>query len=154
MPPLRRLAAGLSALLIGACTMATPFRGPGPASAEGVVTLAVTRATLGDDPALRARFWENVARVEASLAAQPGFLGFSKRTEILGDTAWTLTAWADRASLDAFVQGPAHRTAMREANAGLAGSRFVRYEAPAADWPPRWDEALARLSRDGRAEYE
>lgn len=141
------------ALGLAGCSVATPFRFSAPdASASGdTVIVAITEARLGDDAAQRRAFWTHVERVEATLEGRPGFLGFSKRTEVFGDLSWTMTAWADEASLDAFVRSETHQTAIAEAYGGLEGARFVRFTMSRAALPPPWSEALERLDRSGRS---
>ncbi|MEL6977897.1 MAG: antibiotic biosynthesis monooxygenase [Pseudomonadota bacterium] len=150
-----RLAALGAALSLAGCALATPFEtaeGAAPAHQTGRATaiIAITEARLGDDAALRSAFWTNVERVEASLEGQPGFLGHSKRTKLLGDVVWTMTAWTDEDSLDAFVGGEVHQAAIAEAYAGLEGARFVRFEVERGAVPPDWDAALERLEAEGR----
>ncbi len=154
MPRTAPLLALLAGLGLSACAVATPFRGPGydPASGPTIggarLVVAVTNARLGTE---RGVFWENVARVEASLADRPGFVGHSKRTPILGGEAWTLSVWTDEAALDAFVASETHQRAIAEAYPGLAGTRFHRFELDRAAVPPSWEEALARLEAEGRS---
>ncbi len=140
------------------CEVATPFDAAGPSasavSENAIVIVAITEATLSDRNADRKVFWQNVERVEASLEGQSGFLGISRRLEVLGDRAWTMTAWEDEESLRAFVSGQVHQRAIDEANGGLADSRFVRFKVPSNALPVSWDEALAKLESEGRAYWE
>lgn len=142
----------LSAIGLSACTVSTPFRGPGVETAElpdgqagDKVFVAMTHAVLKDDPALRDLFFDHVETVERSLAANPGFIGFSKRMRLFGNDAWTMTVWSDEKSLEAFVRNRPHRRAMIKADEAVESSRFARFEMAAGEIPPTWDEALARL---------
>lgn len=137
---------------LAGCAIATPFRTSETASSEAGETaiVAITQAELGDDAQLRRAFWRNVDRVEASLARQPGFLGVSMRRRLLGDVAWTMTAWADEESLNAFVASAVHQRAIAEAFGGLAEAQFVRFEVARTDLPVDWSTALERLEAGGR----
>lgn len=148
----RRLAALTATLLLGGCQLATPFRGPDLALAtqDATAVVAITHVVFNDDRAAREHFWDGVAQVEASLDGRPGFLGFSKRTRLLGGEAWTMTAWADQASLQAFVTSPAHQAAMATGYAALAEARFARVSLARNALPLDWTTALDLLDREGR----
>ena len=150
----------LSLFALGGCATATPFRGPGYDPKAGVtlpgaepVIVAITQATLGDESDSRAVFWDHVSRVEASLGNRPGFVGYSKRAEVFGDEAWTMTVWADEASLTAFVRSDVHQAAIREVFGRLADARFARFAVEREDVPVSWDQALVRLDEENRG-YE
>ena len=154
----RRILLAITGLFgLAGCEVATPFAASGNANgtAETAMALiAITEATLSEDSAERKVFWKNVERVEASLDGHPGFLGMSKRIEVLGDKAWTMTAWEDQESLRAFVSSQVHRRAINESSDGLSDSRFVRFEVPRSAVPVSWDKALAKLDSEGRAYWE
>ncbi len=153
---------GLLAVLFGAvassgCEIATPFRGPGYDAKTGVrnehartLLVAVTKAELHDERSLRTRFWNHVDKVEKSLEGRPGFIGFSKRQELFGDQAWTMTVWTDEASLDAFVGSSDHQAAMAEASYLLKSARFVRFQIDRSEVPVPWASALERLAASTR----
>lgn len=147
---LRRLTGVAAALLLGGCTISTPHEDFSRQSSADRVVVSITHAMLVDDRELRQRFWDQVERVEASLQDRPGLLGFSKRVEILGDDAWTMTVWQDNESLQAFLTSDPHRSAMRDGMIGLRGARFARVELDRQDIPLSWDRALAYLETDGR----
>lgn len=151
MPIPRRLLALLPAVLSG-CAIATPFRGPDSADAPPGETMlvAVTHAELRDDPALRRVFIRHVELVAEAMPRQHGFLGFSRRLELLGNNAWTMTAWTDPVSLMLFVEGDEHRSAMRAARPALLRARFARFTAPRGATPPSWKQALAALEQSPR----
>jgi len=152
----RLLYVAVSAVSLGGCVVATPFRGPGQDVTAGSseLVLSLTQATLNDDSRARAVFWDYVDRVETSLEDQPGFVGFSKRTELFGDNAWTMTVWSDAESLQAFVESEPHRAAMRNAMGALADARFVRVTIGRDELPVTWERALELLERQGRQYYE
>lgn len=144
------LLAGLAAVL-GGCQVATPWRQtaePTPATSELIVV--VTAAALdGADREASARFWDGVWRVERSLGRQPGLVGYSLRRELLGDRAWTLTAWESEQALTLFMLSAEHGEAMRTGRGALRQVRTLRYTLPRDAAPPRWDDALARLATAG-----
>ena len=152
----RLLYVAVSAITLGGCVVATPFRGPGQdvAAGTGELVLSLTQATLNDDSRARAVFWDYVDQVEASLEDQPGFVGFSKRAELFGDNAWTMTVWSDAGSLQAFVNSAPHRAAMRDAMGALADARFARVTIGRDELPVSWERALELLDRQGRQYYE
>ncbi len=141
---------------LAACTVSNGFKGPGydptlgvTAPGAGPVVVAVTEATL--KPGARAAFIRHVRRVEADMDRQPGLVGYSLRTELLGRRAWTLTVWQDEESLRAFARSPAHRAAVREQRAALDGMLFARASLGRDKVPLGWREALEILERDGYA---
>jgi heme-degrading monooxygenase HmoA len=141
--------------VLGGCTIATPFRGPAAdgAKAHGGqdrVLVALTHAVLYPDDDLRASFWHHVEQIEVTLPSQPGFLGYSKRAELFGDQAWTMTVWQDAASLRAFVRSPAHRKAMRSGYDALRSARFAQIEIARQAIPLSWKDALELLAAHGR----
>ncbi len=147
----------VSLVALGGCAFATPFRGPGFDSRTGVtigtedkVVVALTKAVLRGDRGKRSDFWTSVSRVEASLAEQEGFIGYSLRREFFGPTAWTMTAWLSEADLDAFVQSPVHQAAIEESSPALQATGFARFAVDRDDLPLAWDRALEILERDGR----
>ncbi|HIP80056.1 MAG TPA: hypothetical protein EYH07_16550 [Kiloniellaceae bacterium] len=149
--------AALSLLALGGCTIATPFKGPGFDPKEGVtlegsdrVVVAITRAVLQGDRSERSDFWTNVWRVEASLEARQGFIGYSLRRELFGAEAWTMTAWIDESSLDAFVSSSVHQTAIEQSLPALGQTGFARFEVERDDIPLSWDRAVEILEEDGR----
>ncbi len=137
---------------LSGCVIATPFRSVGnqPENADGdpdTVVVAVTHATLGEDPDANATFWRYVSIVQDTLPTRPGLIGYGLRREILGGQAWTITVWTDEASLRDFVSSDAHRGAMRSGMSALTEARFARFEASRDDLPVAWDRALAELEK-------
>jgi hypothetical protein len=57
----------------------------------------------------------------------------------------TLTAWQDKASLDAFVRGPLHATLVTGTHQLMRSSRFAGWASLGADLPPSWAAANERL---------
>ncbi|MEM7524160.1 MAG: hypothetical protein AAF360_10470 [Pseudomonadota bacterium] len=149
--PVHHFLLALAALTtLSACAVATPFEGPEtPSNAAGPAVVIVTEATLKPDGALRDAFFDQVDAVEASLSAEPGFLGLSKRVELLGDRTWTMSAWTAEGAAALFVYGSAHQTAIDRAYDAVAAERFARFALDRATFPPSWDDALAALDAQG-----
>jgi heme-degrading monooxygenase HmoA len=89
---------------------------------------------------MRREFFSDTRRVLADLAEQPGLVGYSFRFEIFGRTAWTMTAWKDESSLNAFVRSPAHREAVRRSGDTAQNLRFATIEVPVGSLPLTWRE--------------
>ncbi|MDJ0951410.1 MAG: hypothetical protein QNJ94_21065 [Alphaproteobacteria bacterium] len=157
MATLRLSVAALCAFVLGGCAISTPFRGPGydpnkgvTLEGEGKVVVSLTEAVLRADGERRPVFWANVGRVEASLEGREGLVGYAMRRQLFGNQAWTMTVWADEASLIAFVESAAHQTAIREAGGALEAARFARVAIDREDIPISWERALELLDSGSR----
>ncbi len=106
------VAAAFAGALAG-CAIATPYKTTDSGAAlpkDAPTVVAVTLAVVSDDRAARKVFWENVWRIERALPEQPGLLGYSLRQELLGNKAWTMTAWRSEEDLRRFAAASAsHR---------------------------------------------
>lgn len=80
----------------------------------------------------------------------PGALGVSLVAQPVRRTFWTLSAWADRAVLDAFVGAEPHRTMMRTYRPRMRGAEFTFYDQPVGSLPPSWEDARRRLAEQSR----
>jgi hypothetical protein len=85
--------------------------------------------------------------VRMQVLSTPGALGVSLIAYPLRREYWTLSAWTDRAALDAFVAHPTHRMAMTTLRAAMAESTFTFWTLPPSDLPPNWDDARSRVAR-------
>lgn len=157
MRPFKAFGVFLTLLSLGGCAFSTPFRGPGYDASGGVaaeqperVLVVLTEAVLRDDRAGSGAFWDNVSKVRKSLEDQPGFIGYSIRRELLGDRAWTMTVWANEASVAAFVASPTHQTAIREGLGALKATGFARLEMKREEVPLNWDRAVEVLAESDR----
>jgi len=59
---------------------------------------------------------------------------------------FTLSAWRDRAAVDALVRAEPHRSAMGRYHAVMAAATFRFWEVPPDALPPSWDDARSRLA--------
>jgi heme-degrading monooxygenase HmoA len=135
-----------------ACQLASPFRFASNApDHEGPVFVGVTNARV--DGRNRRTFDEHTRRVVNSLPNQPGFLGYSLRTRLLGNEVWTVTVWEDEAALEKFVRSPVHRQAMREGTPQVLTARFLRFPWPSLSPPPSWATILERLKSADTIDY-
>ena len=143
----------LPMLNITGCAISTPYRsadtGLAPVGSDTVL-VALTHAELAEGTDDASAFWSNVSAVADSLEGRPGFIGYRLRRELLGRNSWTMTVWTDEASLEAFVRGDVHQTAIREGWPALARARFARVMLPMSDIPISWDRVEALLDANGR----
>lgn len=93
-------------------------------------------------------FLLHTLRITAQLRRSPGLLGYALRAEPLAGRFWTLSAWRDEESLDAFVRTPPHARTMTALAARMGATRFIRWTLAGAQLPPGWDDALRRWRED------
>lgn len=147
---MKRLALLLMSM-VGACAVAAPERGVGNRSltemldGRETVIVAVTEMDFDGSEMDRATFMRRSARVEAELEQQSGFLGYTKRLELLGSKAWTLTYWEDKQSLALFMYAGEHRRAIEASRGKRMNARFANFAYDARRGPLKWSEALEKL---------
>lgn len=143
----------LLAGLLGACSVATPFR-KGPAgigqAEQGTTVVVITEATLGGSSEQRSGFWTGVRSVQAVLPSQPGLIGYSLRQELLGNRVWTMTIWQSELDVRRFADTQTHRQAMQSGAAALINLRFARFQRDQRMAAPTWEEAMAALEVAGK----
>jgi heme-degrading monooxygenase HmoA len=150
---------GLPLLVAGAvmsgCAIATPFQTAAkkPTSMDSAVTetvhVALTHAMLRDNRELRSDFWTQVDKIVAALPEQPGFIGHSRRRNLTGSQAWTMTVWIDADSAERFVNHETHTTAMRTSGEALESFRSARLDLPRDEVPISWSLAMEILDQQG-----
>ncbi len=151
---LLRAASLLTAVVTAGCTVATPFRGPMYQARSGVVApgptvhVAITHAVLDEDRRLRRAFWSHVGKVADALPGQTGYVGHSRRRNLAGSEAWTMTVWTDEESLDAFASSDVHLAAIQAGGAALRSFRSARAKLFVDEVPISWQRALAILAAD------
>lgn len=84
--------------------------------------------------------------VLAQMRKADGAVGVSLVAHPLRREFATLSAWRDRASLDAAVRGEPHLSVMRRQRAAMAESTFRFWNAPAVSLPLSWEDADRRLA--------
>ena len=90
-------------------------------------------------------FFLDALRVHAQVRKADGVLGVSLVAHPLRREFSTLSAWRDRASLDAMVRAEPHRTVMARQHEVMADAAFRFWTSPQADFPPTWDDAERHL---------
>jgi heme-degrading monooxygenase HmoA len=109
------------------------------------VVLAITHAELNG--AHRATFDAAAYRVLAILPQQPGLIGYSVRSRLIGHEVWTATIWADEAAMTAFVRSPEHMAAARDGAIAVNTIEYRRVELPVTEMPTNWSRVLAELAK-------
>jgi hypothetical protein len=128
---------------LSSCSYSAPFRRVESVSqnANVIVTLIAVEYQKGQ----RKPFFADTKRVLADLPNQAGLVGYSFRFQLLGNKAWTMTAWKDEASRDQFSKSPIHLAAVRNSRKTAQNMRFITVTVPASSLPMSWDKALALL---------
>jgi len=73
-------------------------------------------------------------------------VGYSLLARPFKKQFWTLSAWRNEGALRAFVQHPPHVHVMTALAPYMDKTKFVRWMIKGSELPPRWDDALRRLS--------
>jgi hypothetical protein len=114
-----------------------------PADAPAVVMASRFRLRrLRDVP----RFFLDAMRIHRQVRAAEGALGVSLVAHPLRREFFTLSAWRDRAAVDALVRAEPHRSAMGRYHAVMADAVFRFWEVPPDALPPSWEDAFRRLA--------
>lgn len=141
--------------LLSGCTTLTiskPFAWPGlntlqgrqSESAHSTVVLAITHAEL--IASRRGMFDAAADRVLELLPHQPGLVGYSVRTRLMGHEVWTATVWADESAMQKFVRSQPHRAAVKAGSAALKVVQYHRVVLPVSELPLDWSRVLAELA--------
>jgi len=112
-----------------------------------VPLIVVTRLRLRNADQLNDFFTAAVAVLEQSKSTD-GNLG----ADVLADANnawWTVTAWQDRAHMDAFVGAQPHLATMGNLDTGCVRAHFVDWEQETADLPD-WQTSYQRLIKDAQ----
>lgn len=139
----------LLTLVTSACSVGHDFRGPGFDPTTGKVTadvpetvvFAVTSGAIGAGRS--GDFYRELNAVMQDLTQRDGLVGYALRKR--SDSIWTMSAWVDDASLDAFLAADPHRRAVREGGISRSSLRYARVPLPSASLPLRWEAAIALL---------
>ena len=136
-----------TAVRVGAGRTATEPTATEPTATEPTVTEpAVVMASEFRLTSLRRvpGFFLAAMRIRRQVLASDGALGVSLVAKPFARRFWTLSAWRDRAALDAFVGQEPHRSTMRRFRPAMAQAKFVFWESDALPVP--WEEARGRLA--------
>ncbi len=142
-------------LLLNACAISTLWPRLTPAAAavtDEQVVLVLTRVVV--DPAQRAEFDRQNSLVMASMANQPGLIGYSARRQLFGDEGWTMSVWANEEARAAFVRSAVHREAIAKSLSAVRTVELKRLTVNRKDLPTDWDQVLRLLAEpEGRRNY-
>lgn len=145
----------LTAFGLAGCTIAQPFRAPGLSSNDpGPYLVVITEASVSREPGAADAFFAISETLVQEIQGRPGYVGHSRRRELFGDRAWTMTVWRDTEAMLAFINGETHGAAMRRTADLVADARFARTWVAASDLPLSWKDAEALLASSGRAYWE
>jgi heme-degrading monooxygenase HmoA len=92
------------------------------------------------------RFFLDAMRIHRQVRAADGALGVSLVAHPLRREFFTLSAWRNRAAVDALVRAEPHRSAMGRYHAVMADAVFRFWEVSPDALPPSWEEAFRRLA--------
>ncbi|WP_138732161.1 DUF3291 domain-containing protein [Modestobacter excelsi] len=93
------------------------------------------------------RFFLDSVRIHRQVRAADGALGVSLIARPLRREFSTLSAWRNRAALEALVRAQPHAGAMRRHRPVMAESTFTFWDVEADRLPVRWEEARRRLDQ-------
>ena len=88
-------------------------------------------------------FLLDALRIRRQVLAADGALGVALEARPFQRTFRTLSAWRDRAALDAFVRAEPHRRSMARHRPAMAASDFVFWTTD--ELPVSWSDAVDRL---------
>ncbi|SPF43715.1 putative integron gene cassette protein [Syntrophobacter sp. SbD1] len=92
-------------------------------------------------------FFGHTLRIQSQLRSTSGVIGYSLLARVFRKRFWTLSVWEDEAALKAFVAQAPHLTAMRSLRGKMMNTRFIRWRIRGSEYPPKWPEALGRLTQ-------
>jgi len=99
------------------------------------------------------RFMRAAMQVRKQVHQSSGAVGVSLIAQPARKTFWTLSAWADQASLDAFVVSRPHLDVMSRFHDRLSNPQFTTWTLPRTDMPKPgstaknlWRDARTRLA--------
>lgn len=90
-------------------------------------------------------------RIMRQANTSPGIVGWSLGSDLLRLQFYTLSAWEDSASLQAFIKSGGHGVAIQKFEKDMRRpSIFVHYRVPGKDLPLSWDDAMRRQEARSR----
>jgi heme-degrading monooxygenase HmoA len=87
-----------------------------------------------------------VAAIRKQLAGADGLVGYTLRAKPLARDYWTLSVWQDETALRAFMRTPPHVGVMSSLRPLMGPTKFVTWQASAADGRPTLAGALQQLA--------
>lgn len=92
------------------------------------------------------RFFRAVSAIRKQLAGADGLVGYTLRAKPLARDYWTLSVWQDETALRAFMRTPPHVGVMSSLRPFMGPTKFVTWQASAADGRPTLAGALQHLA--------
>lgn len=92
------------------------------------------------------KFVRMTLAVARQLEHSDGLIGYSLLAQPTKKTFWTLSAWQDRSSLQAFVRAQPHVRIMTALRPYMEPTRFTTWDAPGSSLPIAWRDAIDQLS--------
>ncbi len=87
-------------------------------------------------------------RIRAQMLASPGAVGVALIAKPLARTFYTLSAWTDRAAIDAAIAIEPHRRTMTRFHPLMESSAFAFWNVDPAALPVDWADAICRLDEE------
>ena len=138
---------------INSLTFSTPFKEfNSNFPKEKDVILSITYIEINKSSSELSKFWEHVFSIKNKMNENPGVLGVSIRKSIFSNKAWTMTIWEDESSLENFVEGERHRTAIKEGKTTILKTKFYRNTIKYSELPISWENP-ERLVEEKGVEY-
>ena len=128
-----------------------PFGGPGfDASKGGLVGTpldsdVVATTVLTERPEAQAKFFQLSTAAIGRANQSDGFIGFSVGTSKKCGTARTITVWKSPEAMMTFVASPEHAACMAASSEVSVTGSFTMGTATAAEVPPSFETARAKL---------
>ena len=123
---------------------ALPWRAKTPVSPDQEYLAIATYLPLQSYRAIP-RFLRLTSSVARQLERTRGLVGYSLLAQPTRKRFWTLSAWTDRDSLDAFVREVPHLNVMEKLRPHMGPTRFRAWTVLGSAVPISWDEAIERL---------
>lgn len=115
-------------------------------ASSALVALSLTHARIHPDQ--RGAFERATLALFRQLSVADGLLMYSIRRELLGDQAWTMTAWTTDAHRARFLASEMHANALLSARESIRSMRSLRHAVPVSDLPLRWGKVLRLLANE------
>jgi quinol monooxygenase YgiN len=93
------------------------------------------------------RFLRATLAIRRQLRTASGLVGYALVAQLFHKTFWTLSAWTDDDSLQAFVRTDPHRTVMARIHPLMEPPTFAFLRLSGRDLPPEWASARDVLRR-------
>ena len=123
---------------------ASPWRSKAPVSPDQEYLAMATFLPLRSYRRIP-RFLALTSSVVRQLEGTRGLIGYSLLAQPARKRFWTLSAWADRRALDAFVRQKPHLGVMGDLRPHMGPTRFTAWTVLGSALPISWNEATERL---------